>query len=66
MTPSCLVSATGRRELPLTEEDGEECLGQEVKGSTLDMLNLGSIWRVALLGEVGAGDTDVESSDEDV
>lgn len=58
-----MVSATGRRELPLTEEDGEECLGQGVKGSTLDMLNLGSIWRVEFL-EVGAGD--VESSDEDV
>lgn len=47
MTPSCLVSATGRRELILTEEDGEECLGQKVKGSTLDVLYLGSIRRVA-------------------
>ena len=43
MTPSCLVSATGRRELILTEEDGEECLGQKVKGSTLDMLHLGAV-----------------------
>lgn len=30
-------------ELPLTEEDREERLGQEVRGSDLDMLSLGGI-----------------------
>lgn len=42
MTPSCLVSATGRTELILTEEYGEECLEHKVKDSTLDVLHLGA------------------------
>lgn len=36
MTPSSLVTAAGRRELPSTKEDTVS--GAKVKGSTLDVL----------------------------
>lgn len=36
------ISATGRRALPVTGEDGGEHLVQQTRGSALDILDLGS------------------------
>lgn len=55
MTPSCLVSATGRTELILTEEYGG-MFGAKSQRFYFGRVAFGSIWRVAFRGEVEAAE----------